>query len=42
VLCCLLCCWWLQDALGDAIMRKDEQREIDGQLYYGERSLRGA
>jgi hypothetical protein len=29
----------LQDALTDAVLRVDGQREIDGQLYYGERGL---
>lgn len=24
-----------QDALGDAVLRKDDSREVDGQLYYG-------
>ena len=27
---------WAQDALGDAVMRKDEFREVDGQQYFGE------
>lgn len=28
----------LQDALTDAVLRNESQREVDGQLYYGEGS----